>query len=69
MKYQISGVFAYVGMAIFTFGYQASNFECRHKEPKLAEIFCYSEQGETAIGAAFMWPFYWSWELQSWGKE
>lgn len=58
---------AYALIGIITFGHAAANTtapEC--------EIFCITSREEKAViggmGAAIMWPLYWSWEVFEAGK-
>lgn len=57
------GVAAYTMIAIFTFGYAASH------HPKCVEtsrtVCVGNDQAMAGFGAAFLWPFYWSWEAWS----
>lgn len=52
----------YFVMAVISFGHSAANNVC----DRTIEYQSCSEQASlSGMGAAFLWPFYWSWEIQS----
>jgi hypothetical protein len=63
----VVAVLAYLAVAVFTFGHCAA-----HAEPPRMVTYANGVQWREmdsrafdALGAALVWPLYWSWELQA----
>ena len=68
----ISCAVLYGAVAIFTYGRSAAeeahwlavNCATMKQRIEVAGTTCYGSPAFDALGAAFVWPLYWSWELQ-----
>jgi len=50
----------YAAIAVFSFGHAAAHYRCDDTKHT-----CVDNGQAAGMGAALLWPFYWSWELQS----
>jgi hypothetical protein len=48
-------------MAIYTFGHAAADPKCRSIMNEKCNV---GDRAFDGLGAAMLWPLYWSWELQ-----